>query len=311
MNRFEYPTSKMVKEPFLLDSQSLIELDNIVNEIEEQFKKGIESEINEKVSQYKIDNSEKDYVRYENSLRGSYEYRKQSKSLRVFLKDRTMISQSFEEAIKEPANSNEIVREFKYELEVGKYELSISLNNFYSNSLNARIEPSNDLLVYDSYYKLNRWIEKNKSNKWVQIWKETRYFIIPLLLSIILLYSGISELLKPNYNVLIDNEIEKILANGIDSSETNKALELLLMKNYSKIGESYIIDKSESYGISPIIIGILIMIIILLFPPKSYLGIGKGDMLIKRWRLWLKFISVILPMSIVLPIVINKLSNIL
>jgi hypothetical protein len=107
-----------------------------------------------------------------------------------------------------------------------------------------------------------------------------------------------------------------LLRDGLQESERTEALEILMrinLKLYSKEFEGKDVVISDYLLLSAL--SVFFISLILSIKPKLHIGIGKGDLYIKRWRVWIKFFSYALPLfiisSILTPWIYDKLKGIL
>ncbi len=113
------------------------------------------------------------------------------------------------------------------------------------------------------------------------------------------------------YKREISKESYKILNNGIDSSEINRALEIILSVETKYVPKDFVSNNlSIRYWLISMLIT-LIICLILSFPPESHIEVGLGKRRVKIWKIWIRIISIIIPAGIILPIAINKISGLL
>lgn len=109
--------------------------------------------------------------------------------------------------------------------------------------------------------------------------------------------------------MVLSKQAKEVLINGVDSTEINKSLELLLYFNYKIIAPKVKEESADNTTWFTITIILLVLCIVLSFAPHTYLGIGKGAKKVKFRKTWLKVISFYIPISILLLFFINKLSD--
>jgi hypothetical protein len=105
-------------------------------------------------------------------------------------------------------------------------------------------------------------------------------------------------------------EARKLIDNGIDSQNIFEAMEIMLILETEFVPENYEYSDSslKNWGIS--LLCLVLIFIILAFTPKSYIDLGKGQKKIKFWKSWIRIISITIPVGILFPILLNKISGI-
>ena len=309
MNKLIYPDSNSFNGPFLIDSANLFELDNIIEEGWQNYQRmndeKFNSELEGKLKTYP--NLERE--EFENKLSNSYRFEKKRELEIIFKSGNKLRCTSFKEAAIEPSANNEIPISFNYIIKTYDNNTNISISKYSSSSLDISVSPNNST-NNEILFKLTRWAELNQSKKWIQIWKGNFIFIWFLFGLYLWISTTFIANRLPAYKDMLTKQTVEILKNGVDSTEINKSLELLLYSNYKIIPPGIKDEATNNSTWYEITIILLILTIVLTFPPHTYIGIGKGTSKIKFWKTWLKIISFYIPISIILPILLNKLSNI-
>jgi hypothetical protein len=107
----------------------------------------------------------------------------------------------------------------------------------------------------------------------------------------------------------LKSQAHELLKDGITPDETEKALDILLKLQSGFLPKDYIEANPTSLrGWYILVTCAALFGIIGLIPPKTNLGLGKGEQRVKRWIIWIRVVSVVIPTGIILPIVLNKLS---
>lgn len=313
-----YPNSISIDGPWLIEYEKLLILDKIVdgewNTLIEYNEKRIKEEIERQINKFysEVENDkEKLKQKLDKEIRDSYDF-SAYKSLIINFKSGSKISaNSFREAVKEPAVNNELPFDFNYEIKVGEIKINISLSEYYNNKLNISITPENNPFSKDILFKLNEWAESTRSEKWIQFWKKLNG--VQWILLVVIFFTAVIFVKKDFdlYKREISKESYKILNNGIDSSEINRALEIILSVETKYVPKDFV---SNNLPIRYWLISMLITLIICLilsFPPESHIEVGLGKRRVKIWKIWIRIISIIIPAGIILPIAINKISGLL
>ncbi len=195
------------------------------------------------------------------------------------------------------------------------FYLKISRN--YLGELEYEVNCEDISFKEDLIFKLDKWIEKNKPKKIEQFWSEWgQAFFIPALLvflfMVVLLITNKKIVLNEEayYRSLYKNEINEILKTGVDKTNEEKAIEILL-----KISVNY--EPKQKKSLKRSLRFYLIMIVsalMLLFsyrPSRTTFGIGQCKREYKFYVCISKLFFYSIPIFIILPLVINWISNFL
>src|SRR5258706_1711545 len=95
----------------------------------------------------------------------------------------------------------------------------------------------------------------------------------------------------------IKGQARELLKSGVNASNDKKALEILLAieSGYEAPPSPPSSSPRISRRSTALVIGTFLCCLIFSFPPRSVLGIGRGEKVLQRWNWWLKFISVSVP----------------
>jgi len=103
-----------------------------------------------------------------------------------------------------------------------------------------------------------------------------------------------------------------MLKQGLNEQQRQRALEIILAleSDYVPAGMPQVQKPSTAWFWWFAGIGLAISTLIS-FPPRTQIGIGRGESRIKQWKAWIRFISVFIPSSILLPLLIDRLRNVI
>ncbi|MGE4385824.1 MAG: hypothetical protein AB7E39_08210 [Endomicrobiaceae bacterium] len=187
-----------------------------------------------------------------------------------------------------------------------KFILEISTNPY--RNLKTIIDVSNDSIFNDINYEINKWIDKHRPNYLSQKWSS--FFPFASLLIFILLFFSTSLLLKGQANLYkteLARESSIILKDGLDNNNTTKAIEIILKYESDYIPENFSTDTTINKEIEYFLILIILTLALLSISPKTVIGLGKNKWKVIFYRRWIYFVSIFIPVSILLPIIIAKL----
>ena len=92
---------------------------------------------------------------------------------------------------------------------------------------------------------------------------------------------------------LVRSQAQEILRDGLTQEELLQAVELLLIST-AKWAPNFKHGSVPAWYLI-VLAGGLAVSIMLSIRPKVVIGIGRGQPILERWRLWLKFVGVALP----------------
>ena len=316
MSKIIYPSSNCHYGPWLLDLQQLQQLDEIVNVQWEKLSvyrnNRIIQEIERNCNNYPEERRKSIRDGIVERVKNSYENRNFYKILSINYKSgRKLEVESFKEAAMHKEFENDMPLKFTYKINCVDIEAEIKTSSYLTNQIEYSVNTCSIPEAQELFYELEGWLKRVKPSFLVKSWSVFGAWL--LILTLILL--GVHFISPFNNNTKKDTliqEAHKILNDGISNDEISKVLEILLSletKYNFNLGE--VESKEINYSKLSIFLAISLCVLILSFPPKSIIGIGKGEKKLNIWRNWIKVVTYIIPVLVILPIIINKLSNIL
>lgn len=314
MSEIIYPNTNRVHGPWLLDSEQLQRLDSIINiqweKLTKYRNKLIQQEIDGELNSFSKEEQERRKKGVEEKVKKNYRYGddKFYKELRIdYRSKRLLIVDSFKEAAMHKEFENDLPIKFNYKIRCVDVESEIKLDFFNKIEYSVNTYSINE--SKELYYELEGWLKKVNPSILIKVWSRIGSWILPLLIGVLAILPSIN--INNNRDILIE-EAHKILNEGITTDEVEKALEIILSleTDYElKLGkmENIEIDYSKLYYLYALILCALI----LFFPPNSIIGIGKGEQKLNKWRNWINVVTYVIPVLIILPIIINRISNLL
>ena len=114
---------------------------------------------------------------------------------------------------------------------------------------------------------------------------------------------------KNQYFKQYDSEIAQIVESGINDSNRDRAIQMILQKEYDYVPESWNIERKEMENqILLYCVGAFLFSLFIRIRPKANFAIGKGKRRIKAWNTYKYIIFILIPTSILIPILINRIS---
>jgi hypothetical protein len=176
-----------------------------------------------------------------------------------------------------------------------KIDIPASTNN---SEIYVSVYPDDSALNRSFVDQIEHWAERNRAPFWQCYWKQ--YFMLAWLLFFVLLFvSWITVLVWASVSPgkdAVRAEASSLLDQGLKTKEDEtKALHLtlsLLAGHYQKQN-----SLPPFWMWLPGLVG-LVVAIVLSFPPKTVIGIGKGVGTIASWQRWIRLISYTVPLLI-------------
>ena len=313
MARILYSTKESFKSPWLLTSEALDSLDlvvatewkRLVTALDAKLESERESQVAARSSGRREEgrpwtSDEEDAARsqIEAELVRSYEFRKK-RSLRVgFKSGRSLDAENFAEVRRNPHVQSDLAQEFDLKLSVGELSAKIELSRRV-DTLDISVEPNDHPESGDLFLALCDWARKHRAPLWQRIWRALfEAQTVPwTVLFFVCLISLVAAVDSPGTEAKA--EARELLASGVESDDQQRrAISLLLA-----IASGYRTDDARARTIPGWWIVMAVAgsasCLILSFPPRVHLAIGKGASRIAFWQTWSRVVGVVIPTLIV------------
>lgn len=193
----------------------------------------------------------------------------------------------------------------------------LSSGDYNSNYFSYEVNGHENYVNHEEYKnmivgKIENWIDEFQPSGLSTVWYAlagcTHMFILLIIcaLFVTLIVYSVDE---TKYFKQYENEVASILNEGINGANFERAIELLLVKQYGYVPDEWIVENTATYD--KVILGCLIAFIACLFIkicPKSNFAIGKGKRRVKCWVQYRKIVFVVIPSMIIIPVIINLLT---
>ena len=307
-----YPTKREFRGPWLIDSKSLEELDKVLNKITEYLGHYINEKIKQETNQEIKEIYNGTLEKYDEVERTKRELYVLKRSITIQIKgDKSIIFNSFEDAKKEQLLNEEAPSCFQVEIEYNySNKIELSIGNYNRNTLEFKVDCEDLKIQNDCFYLLNQWVHSIKPSPIIKIWSEINFFggwflgTVILFQLFILLLSPSTPSSSDIYREQIKEEVNAILTEGINEKNSPRAIEIILSlqtRQYPNIETT----KNSFAKFLPYLLISISLCIILSFPPKSYIGLGRGEIKIKRWRSYINFLLFFIPIHMLFPLILN------
>lgn len=307
MGQLFIPGGKTIKGPWLIGLNELEELDEIFNFIDSKIQ---ESAILETESHFKIEHQNGLFINTDKELK---EERKIKRVTLISSNNKKLIDSSIKGILKDSKIVDFKPKEIQLEIECKNNKFFLNLKRDIDGELTFDIDCFDIDCRDDIKYKLEAWIEKNKPNKAKQIWNiyAPLFIIISIVTAFVSFFNiNTSEKfsLKPQYK----KEIENILKTGVNKENETKTIELLakyiIDYDSGKLKPVEIFDKNSLY----IFIFSIYIFLISIVKPKTTIGIGNHKALLKFYNLYVPFILITIPvtiLSLISPLIFDWIKN--
>ena len=189
-----------------------------------------------------------------------------------------------------------------------RLEMSIKREGFHNVTLKVRPEGLED--GRELFAAVYTWLRRLEPPKWQAYWLSLRSLVsilwgIYIAICVQIVSSGVYG---TSTNTLKD-EAHALLKQHVTAANRDRAIELLLALQSDYI----VMTKPEGIGIRSglfIVCG-LVGCLIASFPPRTSIGLGHGDLSVRRQRWWIRFVSVTIPMLIFSNIILPPLRTLI
>lgn len=313
MGQLIIPNEIKIKGPWILFENELEELDEILNEIENlindsyniELDKKIEEELpeqrkwNEKITREEVKENIENRYFFSNSEKFAILIAKDGK----ILKDSSLIGILKDKNIKDFSPS-----ELQVEIQKGSIKFRLEISSKYDGEFESKTSISDDNFANEINYLLNKWIRKNRPNAVLQFWSSVVPYIVFFLFVFL---SLISVLLlttkKDNYKNELKTQSKELLNGGIDSTKINAFMELILKLESDYTPEDYVSKSTLNSKVLKVWMYGSICLLLLAIRPKTTIGVGRKKRLSWFYQKWIYVVTVFIPLTIILPILMEKL----
>jgi hypothetical protein len=217
-------------------------------------------------------------------------------------------AESIEEAASQPEAQNSFVKRLTLTNKCAGLECHLELETTaFGAQLEIKCGPEDEDLARELFGKLNNWAIDRAQPRWQSWWLTAmsfgNFFLWMLWLGGSVLFWIPSKSVSDPYRV----KAQEMVSKGVTPQNQAEAIQTLLAME-AGIKGPVVETRPGAFSIAAWV-GATFCVVVLSFPPKLVIGIGRGRQRVRRWRLWLRFLSVGLPtfiMSAVLAPLIRK-----
>lgn len=291
MGRLFIPAESSIEGPWLLGSEELEQLDNLVKytaqKLEEAYKR--------KCKDY--DQQLQSLITVRVTLTSSDNKKLEDSSIIGILKD--VKSKDF--------SPTELY--IKIENIPNENEFRLVATSGYEGKLEYQLKCFSEEYELDVKYELDKWIDKFKPKKIVQYWLSfTPLIWIIGLITILVLFFSLYDT-STDYDTQINRQAFKLIETGIDSSNVNEAVSILLKKQIKYSPENFKTIETFNYDSLKNLIRVILIFTCLVLCPVSVIGVGKRIWKVSFYKFSLKIIIGLIPTAILLPKLIDIINK--
>jgi len=304
------PAKRKIEGPWLIGAEELESLSDVLDAISNKLAASLELEINETI---RIEN-EKEYLS-EDSIKSKIEEAKarysfeknKNKLVLSSLNDNKLSDKTLSGILRDPKIADFIPRELSVDIEHG-------INNFFNLKIStaSKGKLSYQLKCFDQEieneirYEIDKWIDKNKPRRVLQIWSNHSDIISGLFgfaafIAAILLFPTSAD----SYKEETKRKTQELLKSGVNKENQNQAMELILSNQTNYTPENYVTTAVANKQIKQrTFIASIVLFIFSVVRPKTTIGIGRRKNCLNFYRIWLRLVVVTIPVTfIVSPLV--------
>jgi hypothetical protein len=311
MGHLYIPGEKKIAGPWLLDIKALEELDEIFEYVNSKVSECIDRDINsEAEGDVKQGYSKTFEEARERILNKSIQQDK--KVILTSHDEKILFDSTISGLLKDPKLKDFKAREFQLLIRDNRYrnEFKLNISNRFDGELEYRVKCTHQDLEDDIKYKVENWLDKHEPNKPKQWWNKYSFFFI--FFGMIICGGSIMFLTrteKVNIKEIYRTEIKQLLDSGVNDSNRNNAIELLLKYNIEYKAEDQEATRAINKGALKIFLSTLFLVVISIFKPKTIIGIGANKRLVKFYRAYSYFVLVTIPSIFILPPLVKWIND--
>ncbi|WP_462250980.1 hypothetical protein [Ekhidna sp.] len=306
MGVLKYPQKKEIKGPWLISYEKLEELAQIVESIEEKLERSWIEQLRIEIHNKYEELTEEEFSNKLEQTKSDPWYNRHESTCQLIGFDETrLIDKSMSNLLIDGAINSLKPKAINISISYGrlsenKFELNVS--NLYEGELKYEVECFEPKAKDEIQYQIERWIDKQKPSRVLQFWSE--YGGIPiyfLWLPIIILSINITTTSYKSYDEILKEKSNEIIDQGIDSTNINQAVELLIkMQSDFEPDNFEKIEKPKDPNDIKYLVLVIFITIVSQIRPKTVVGIGKRKRLLEFYKFWIKFVLVTLPTAMII-----------
>ena len=313
MGQLIIPNEIKIKGPWILSENELEELDEILKEIEDLINESYNIELNKKIDEELTEqrkwNEKITREEVKEKIENRYSFFSSERFAILIAKDGKRLKDSSLIGILKDKNIKDFSpSELQFDIQKGSIRFQLEISSKYNGDLESKISINDDNFANEINYLLNKWIRKNRPNAVLQFWSSVVPFIVFPLLGFLSLISVLLLTTKEdNYKNELKIQSKELLNGGIDSTKINDVMELILKLESGYTPEDYLSKSTLNSKVLKFWMYSSICLLLLAIRPKTTIGVGRKKRLLWFYQKWIYAVTVFIPLTIILPILMEKL----
>lgn len=313
MGQLIIPNEIKIKGPWILSENELEELDEILKEIEslinESYHIELEKEIEKEFPELRKWDEKITREEAKEKIENRYSFSSSEKYAILIAKDGKRLKDSTLVGILKDKNIKDFSpSELQFEIQKGPIKFRLEISSKYNGELESKISIRDDNFANEINYKLNKWIRKNRPNAVLQFWSSVVPFIaLPLWGILTFISSLLITTTGDNYKNELKKQSKELINGGIDSTKINDVVELILKLESDYVPENYISKSTLNSKVLKVWMYSSICLLLLAINPRTTIGVGRKKRLSWFYQKWIYVVTVFIPLTIILPILMEKL----
>jgi hypothetical protein len=228
---------------------------------------------------------------------------------------------SLSDALTHSDVQSERVTTFELKVECGRYECELKLTDWWGHAIEIDATPSHLTETRRFYSDLEKWAVTRSLPLPFHWWNIARHGIryaafwcaIYAVMSVISFASNsIDSATAESRAAELRREADTILAEGVSPENEHSAiqtmLEIQLLDEPLPKSTERFSDQSNGF-LTPLTA--FLILLLLSFPPRTTIAIGKGKDLIPKVRLWLRILFVLIPTFVIMGVTASALGSVI
>jgi hypothetical protein len=323
---FYYSTDIVVRGPWLIDSNQLSDLDKTIDDVwqqlsayrEERIQHEVQTRLKQRLHPHRetAEPTRKEALSLEaeilDDVRQNYTNSTFSRDLTLFLNGNKKLKvNSFKDASTHVAVAD--VEAFGFTVELRSRDVTIRmLFDGNDRKLTLHAYPEELPITRDVFGSLKNWIDNNQPSKWQRNWLPLSAMLWTLWLFGFVFGSSIYFSFISSAPPTGETEAREILRQGVSATNQFKAIQTMLTLQLRPPAGSQPIHIA-TWWLPACVVGFCVCLA--LSPqPAGHISIGKGAAKVKRWRMWIRFITIAIPgfvlSAFILPTLVSWLKHV-
>ena len=296
MAKLHHPKEITLNGPFLITQEDLESLDDLIQQIHDLLQKSWESYL-KKEAENDLETQYKEHKRNnpDNSIKCT-----------MTLNDRSQLSDNdikgiLKHNLLNTLSPTELHIKIIFGTEYENY-FRLKVQDLFSDQLICEIECLESEIKDEITYQIYKWANKFKPSKLLQLWCTIGSTLgISCICITLFLVLALFENTVTSYNDILVNQAKEIINTGINTTNRDTALELLL-----KLNSEYTPDvfEAELKPLNPLTLRLTALFfflsLILFVKPMTIFGIGKSQRKLDFYKKYIKVVSFTIPVALVI-----------